>query len=259
MKTLHLLTGVALACSASIAAAGDAATTSPDAAPAAGIIFVSGEAVAVEAPEEAAADTVSVGQRMGPRHHRMRNMFPIDISAAEARVAERFDALDTDADGKVTREEFAAGGPPGPGGGPLFFHAMRHAGDAPPPPPAEGDAETDVMMTAPDEIAGTPPFGEAFQARLGENDPEIFRRLDADGDGKLAENEFGMQKVHEAMRSVMQDSIFTRFDKDADGTLTRQEMPDVTARLRAMDKDGDGSVTREEARAAWQSSDPLPR
>jgi len=258
MKSPYLLTGLALALNASLAIAGEASTISSDAAPTAGTIFVTADGVPGEDSGDSAAGSTSAGHRMGPRHHRMRHMFPVDISAAEARAGERFDALDTDDDGKVTREEFAAGGPPGPMGGPMFFHAAGHAGMAAPPPPDAG-AEADVLIAAPVEIAGTPAFGETFQARLGENDPEIFRRLDTDGDGKLAEAEFGMQKVHEATRAVMQDSMFTRFDKDADGALTRQEMPDFVARLRQMDADGDGTVTRDEARASWQSSADLPR
>lgn len=195
-----------------------------------------------------------------PRMH--RDPFPIVIADAEARAGQRFEALDTDKDGKVSREEFGAG----PMGGPMCMAGPdEEAADGCP----MGMGPHGMMgpggmggMSGMGDMGGMGGMGahgkmrEAFHARMAENDPEIFKRLDTDGDGKLSSTEFGMQKVHEAARSVMHESMFAQLDKNADGALTRDEMPDPATRLKAMDANGDGTVTRDEAQAYRKTKQP---
>jgi Ca2+-binding EF-hand superfamily protein len=184
----------------------------------------------------------------GRRMH--RDHFPIDIAAAEARAVERFAALDTDGDGKLSKAEFAAAPMRGPGmmgaGGRMGMRAKGPWMDD----TADDDPDAADADTAPAERHAQ------MQARMAEADPEIFARLDADGDGKLAQAEFGMAKVHAAAHGVMRERMFTTLDKNDDGALTREELPDRVARLREMDTDGDGQVTREEARARYRASQP---
>jgi len=197
------------------------------------------------------------GETTEPRPGMGRDPFPIVIVDAQARAGQRFEALDADKDGKISRDEFAAGRM----GGPLCM-----AG-----PDDEDAAAACPMGTGPHGMMGAGGMGDmggmgrpgtrgkmrhAFHPYMGENDPEIFKRLDTDGDGKLSSTEFGMQKVHEAARSVMHESMFARLDKNEDGMLTRDEMPDPATRLEAMDANDDGTVTRDEARAYRRANQP---
>jgi hypothetical protein len=197
-----------------------------------------------------------------PRPGMRREPFPIVIADAQARAGQRFEALDTDKDGKISRDEFAAGRMGGHG----CMAGVDNDDDA------TGACGMGIGMgMGPHGMMGPGGMGdmggkggmgahgkmhEAFRARMAENDPEIFKRLDTDGDGKLSNTEFGMQKVHEAARSVMHESMFARLDKNGDGALTRDEMPDPATRLKGMDANGDGTVTRDEAQAYRKANRP---
>jgi Ca2+-binding EF-hand superfamily protein len=197
------------------------------------------------------AHAADAAETTEPRPGMRYDPFPIVIADAEARAGQRFEALDADKDGKISRDEFAAGRM----GGPLCMTG----------PDDEDAAAACPMGTGPHGMMGAGGMGgpgargkmhHAFHTRMAEYDPEIFKRLDADGDGKLSSTEFGMQKVHDAARSVMHESMFARLDKNEDGALTRDEMPDPATRLDAMDANDDGTVTRDEARAYRRANRP---
>lgn len=185
---------------------------------------------------------------------KMRDPFPIDLAAAEARRAEHFARLDADGDGRVTAEEFAASRWH-PRGGPGMHgkHGDRKFG-------AHGERRGDGNRheRRRERAEGTDPAAdtaaraarrEAMAARRAEHDGKLFAKLDTDGDGKLSASEFDTRKLRDAQRSIARSAMFERLDANGDGALTQDELPDPVGRLRALDADGDGQVTREEARA----------
>ena len=75
-----------------------------------------------------------------------------------------------------------------------------------------------------------------------------FRRLDADGDGKISRAEW--LAVETGPES---EALFSRWDKSGDGNLTLQEFKDTPKAkttlcnlFRTLDVDGDGTLTTEE-------------
>lgn len=151
----------------------------------------------------------------------------------EARAAQFFAKLDTDGDGKVSREEF-------PGNDEKF---------------ARVDANGDGFIT-PDEMAGR----GGNQGRVGgqQANPQqrwnaMLERFDTDGDGAISAEEFeGPEQVFKAL------------DQDEDGKITQEEALRMANRggegqagggaegnrwqrlLRSSDRDGDGAISREE-------------
>jgi Ca2+-binding EF-hand superfamily protein len=169
------------------------------------------------------------------QHHR-GPQFPISIADARAEVNARFDALDADGDGLVSRAEFmnapVMGRGPGmhtDGKGPAIMMIERHKG------PRAEEAQN------------------AWAAKREAMEAEVFKRLDKDGDGKISEEEFDGQAMAEARREIMLERMFDRLDGDGNGTLTREDMGAWVDQLAAMDADDDGTVTREEARAHRQA------
>lgn len=160
----------------------------------------------------------------GPGDHPPR--FPLDLKDLEARSAERFARADTNGDGGVSLDEFAAALPPD-------RHHDEAAAESDPPP----------------EHGPRHPWGK-FKPSVGpEQDAAVFAALDSNGDGRIGRDEFSLRKVHEELRKERQKAVFSRLDKNADGVLTRDEMAAPAERLRALDTDQDGTVTRAEARA----------
>lgn len=172
-----------------------------------------------------AAMAVTTGALAGPG--RPGPDFPISIEAAQERAAARRAEIDSDGDGLISREEFAAAERLGIG----FRHGLRQKGP--------GAADGKRMPRS--------------ERRSGGGDQALFETLDSDGDGKLSKDEFDVRAMRDARRQLHRERMFDRLDRNGDGVLGPDELPDPIARLEAMDADGDGTVTAEEARAFRQS------
>lgn len=112
-----------------------------------------------------------------------------------------FEALDTDADGQITKAEMAA------------HSAARRA---------QADTDGDGFLTLSEiEAAGA----ERASARAG----KMMERLDANADGKLSAEE--MQRPDRVARR------FDRVDADGDGAITKAEFDAAQARAKGARKD----------------------
>lgn len=156
--------------------------------------------------------------------------YPISLAEVEQRMEERFQALDTDGNGEISPEEYAAA----PARAPHGFHHRLHRKD-----------RTDRADHGKRSASG--------HAARQDFDAAAFDRLDTDGDGLLSREEFDGRKLRAARRAEMRERLFARLDADGSGGLSRDELPDPSRRLAAMDADGDGIVTRAEARAYRQA------
>ena len=172
---------------------------------------------------------------------------PIDLSEIQTAEEQRFATVDTDGDGLVSVEEFAA-----------IDLRQLSAGLRMP-----GDRGDRRGRAAGDGRRG--PDREAMRQRLEQRQAELDKRIaereqrrqeartrdfqigDADGDGQLSAEEYGDMPA--AVEATRQRQTFARLDQNADGVLTPEEFPSVVGRLRTLDADGDGLVTRDEMRA----------
>ena len=161
--------------------------------------------------------------------------FPISIAEVEARAAERWAAMDTDASGTVDAAEFAEApraqrgehaGKRGTPGGWKHRKGMQRLGEGPRAQQREA-------------------LKEAAKA-------ELFTLLDSNGDGTLSAEEHAAA-TKEMKHTARRTARFKHLDANDDALLTQDEMPSPAERLRAADADGDGQVTRREMRAAFRA------
>ena len=150
---------------------------------------------------------------------RQHDRFPISVAELDARRAEVFANVDSNGDGLISAEEFAAAEMPRhPRGG---HHKRKGQRD-------ERGAPTEEMITE---------RGEAMEENL-------FHSLDADNDGVISREEFSTEAMQEARRASRKTQIFERSDSDGDGFLSPDEFP--PRRLSSLDANGDGEITRDE-------------
>ncbi|MEQ8486640.1 MAG: EF-hand domain-containing protein [Pseudomonadales bacterium] len=171
--------------------------------------------------------------------------FPISIADARAKAEARFEAVDQDGDGAISRAEFDAAPPPdGRGHHPWHRGGWKHG---------PGHHRHQDGMAADADPASREQRRAEWQARREAAEAELFAALDTDGDGKLSAAEFDTGRMKEARRDARRERAFARLDRNGDGMLSRDELPDPVARLEAMDADGDGLVSQAEAEAARQA------
>lgn len=161
----------------------------------------------------------------------------ISLQEAKDQASARFDMLDTDGDGLVGRDAFAAA-------------AEDRMADARAERFAARDTDGDGTLSK-DEFTAT-----AERKRLARR---MFRRLDADDSGAVtpAELEAGLQAMRERRGTDLDqrvDAYFDRADSNGDGQLDRAEhLAQVTERFQANDRNGDDMLTQAEIRAAIES------
>lgn len=117
------------------------------------------------------------------------------------------------------------------------------------PRPGDGAARPELRD---DRADMTPEERRAMrEERREERRAERLERIDADGDGKISEQE------RKAARSAQMDEMKTRLDTDGDGKLTIKElqesrmarrMPDMTT----VDTNNDGEVSNDELRKSME-------
>jgi Ca2+-binding EF-hand superfamily protein len=159
--------------------------------------------------------------------------------------------LDTNADGKLTRNEAGMrpgpGGPGGPGG---------RSGE-PPQTPAPGptaDELLSMLMTFDKNKDGTLQKSEVPERQAG-----LFERGDTNADGALDGAELRKVTTDQAAAPVAPpragagrrgfprfDVAATTLDKDANGEIGDDEMAGATTALKVLDKNADGRLTEDE-------------
>ena len=182
--------------------------------------------------------------------------------ANSAQPAEIFKQLDSNGDGQISQEE-------APAERRQFYKRLLRRADA------NGDgnlSEAEFLAGMSEDRPALPAetpsgAGDLYSKFLEADSGELFRRLDANGDGKIVRNE-----LPEPIRARF-EQFMENFDVNRDQALTREEFvkghamlrtqagvaPPARAGgagavlLRALDSDGDGKLSKEEIQAATAS------
>lgn len=173
-----------------------------------------------------AACALSTNATAEPGRHGDKHRFPIVIADVEARQAQRFDLLDQDSDSAVTLAEFENG--PSPDRRMRHKHRNRQAQHGSHGGRAEKGGRDEKRVAMRKTV-----------------DVELFKILDADGDGSLSPTEHSARD-RKAMGLARKRAMFTNLDTNADGKLIAAELPSRADRLKQADSNQDGKVTRRE-------------
>ena len=147
--------------------------------------------------------------------------FPITVEERDAHRAEIFALVDTNGDGLISSEEFAAADLPARPRGP---QQSRWGGRYQGAQGSNGHARQNGAMAAMEE--------------------DLFLALDADADGVISRDEFSAAAMGEARRAARKSRFFARADADGDGYLSPEEFP--PRRLATLDANGDGEIDADE-------------
>jgi Ca2+-binding EF-hand superfamily protein len=129
-----------------------------------------------------------------------------------------FDRIDTDKDGKISRDEMAKGI--------AFFHARRRSSDF-------------VYM-----LIEMSDYDENCHAEV-QRAYDILRSLDKNQDGKIDAEELKAGRDHIIQNRI--DSLFKHLDTNKDGRISREEARgQIRADFKEIDRNGDGYIDREE-------------
>lgn len=143
--------------------------------------------------------------------------FPISVEEAEAHRAEIFAGMDSNGDGLISADEFAA---------------------------AEGPRDHKHGRKPPLPLGHGPDRKPPSETELAAMEDELFEALDTDGNGTLSRSEFSHRAMAEARSESMKSRFFERADANGDGYLSPEEFP--PRRLAEFDANGDGQITRDE-------------
>ncbi len=175
-------------------------------------------------------------------------------SASAADASATFASLDANSDGQLTTDEV-------PADKRRLFERLVRVADKNGDGKLSGEEFVDGLKPR-ERVTLAPPPGPVGPRGEGRPEPaQLFRRLDANHDGKLT-----LDEVPEPRRERFK-RLIERGDKDGDGALSQQEMaqamreldggaggpgnPEARAQLaqqmlRRLDKNGDGRITADE-------------
>lgn len=124
----------------------------------------------------------------------------------------------------------------------LALTAAAHAQPAGPRQQGPGpEAMRDLLDTNKDGVVDEAEF-KAARA-------EMFKRMDKDGDGKIAKADFpaAMEQTHADRRTEMENRMFERLDTNKDGVLTADEFTAGAGKgFERLDRNKDGKLTPED-------------
>lgn len=160
----------------------------------------------------------------------------INLAELETRTLERFNAMDSDSDGLINANEFAAG-------------IEEFAGSK------EGSRGREGRLHRGPHHARGDHLGRKGRQRITEEQraalkAELFNRLDTDKNGELSGDEFAAgREVRLQLRKEQRSKFrFNHLDQNGDQQVSLEEFQHRLEKMRALDTDADGNVTRAELR-----------